>query len=581
LAFIFHPRVVKIIFLLMLASPLVIRAGYVDSHINVFTGTRFLGATQVLANDAVIYAFILSVFYVSFLSKVRRVPAVLLRVLGFVAYGIYAMDMAVLVSFNTHLTVDDAVTYAGYAPKYIAQISRKRDILLMGSAVPAVGLSLLVLFTRYTLSQRAHHVIAVLVVAGLLVASCFTTNSRYTHAWMYRNFIAYNLEVRSEGRGYSDAFVKGLDYTDQWVTEPKTPQQPNIIILLVESLSSYQSKYFSGLKDWTPNLDRIARQNVAFTNFYANGFCSNDGYISLLTGRPPIRPPASGRHKRGEPFNGFTDLTETLPMLLSQKGYATEFLMAGDFGFGGVGQWAQRLDFDLMEGHDHPSYDGWDRFHFNSAPDEALYNRINERISLHDGERYFMFVVTLTTHHPFVNPENGHKSEAETIMYGDKQLGLFYDKLMDQGFFDDGVLIILGDHHTMVPLKAGEVERFGSYRAAARVPMVVSFGNKKQAVVDGLHSQVDVFNSLKNMTTSTLRTSDWAGDIFNDKPAKYIAHRRGDYRDVISIFTDNQDYLVKLDGDNTRVIDNDAVSDAVEQELLNRVNAARVMEWGD
>jgi len=565
----------------MLVGPLAVRAGYVDQFIQKFTGTRLLGAVQVIANDAVIYAGILGMFYLSFMKWMPRAAAVLLRVLGFTVFGFYTMDVIVLISFNTHITHHDVMDYAGYAPKYITQISRKRDILILASALPAVVFAVWVVFSRHAIERRAMHGAAVLLLAGLLLASVFTSNERYINAYMYRNFIAYNLEVRSESRAYSEAFLEGFAYEEDRRSEPKEPEYPNIIVLMVESLSSYQSDYFSGLNNWTPNLDRIARQNTAFTNYYANGFCTNDFYIAMLTGRMPTRPPASSRFKGRAPFAGHEDVSETLPRLLAERGYATDFLLAGDLAFGEVGPWVDQQGFSYVEGHDHPYYEDWDRFHFDSAPDEAMYGRILERIKEHGGNRYFMFVSTLTSHHPFLNPENGKKSEQQALSYADKHLGLFYDQLTETGFFEDGVLIILGDHHTMVPLKQGEVERFGPDRAAAAVPMIVSHGDTRQAVVDDLYSQSDIFNSIKNLTGTTLITSDWAGDLFHNKPPKYVPHRRGDYRDIISVFTKDRDYRVKLDGDETRVLAADAVSDEVKRELVGRVNAARVIEQRD
>ncbi len=566
----------KTAFLLMLAAPLVIKALYVDSNIHMFTGTRFFGAAHVFTNDASIFAAILSLFYLSFLPKIHRAAAIPLRILAFMVYGVYIMDAAVMVSFNNHLTLDDAMNYAWYAPQYITQVSRKRDVLMLIAAVPTVGLSVWVTFTRYTLRHRAQHALAILSVVGLLVASCFTGNQQYIHAWKYKNVIAYNMEIRSESRGYSEDFASRPRFEPVVTQEPKTTQTPNIIIVAVESLSSYQSRYFSGLNDWTPNLDRIASNNVAYTGFYANGFCTNDCYISVLTGEPPIRPPSSSRLNRGGEFAGFEQPAESLPRILSRRGYATDFLMSADHAFGGVGPWAKRIGFDHIEGHDHPFYDGWDRSHFDAAPDEALYLRVVDRIKEHGEQRFFMYLSTITSHHPYVNPENGHKSEVETIQYTDRQLGLFHDKLVETGFFDNGILIIFGDHHAMVPMKPGEAKAFGEYRAAARVPLVVSYGNTKQAVHAGLYQQTDIFNSLKNLTADTRSTSDFAGDIFHNQPAKYVTFRRGDYRDRISIFTQDTDYMVKLDGNNTRVVGDGNVSDEIKSELVGRVNAVRM-----
>ncbi len=576
--FISVPRAAKILFLMMLAGPLVFRGLYVDSYINLHTDKRFFGATQVLANDGVLYAFILSLFYLSFLSKIPRVPSLILRALGFLVFLLCAMDSVVFVCFNSHLTVDDTVAYASYAHKYISQITRKRHIFILVAGLCSIALSARVFVSRYTIQRKAHHILAIVTVLSLLAASSLASNDTYTHSWIYKNVVAYNLEVRSESRGYSEGFVSGFEFDQHETRIPHTPQTPNIIVLMVESLSSYQSKYFSGLNDWTPSLDKIARENIAFKEFYANGFCTNDCYISVLTGQLPLRPTESGDFVRTGPFSGFDGYGESLPRSLSRKGYVTEFLLAGDHGFSGVGDWARGIGFDTLEGQDHPYYDGWDRYQFDSASDEALYARLVEKIEQHQSEKFFMYVSTMSTHHPFVNPDNGNSSEAETFMYADRQLGAFHEKLIEMGFFENGVLIIMGDHHAMVPLKPGEADALGKYRAAAKVPMVVSYGNKKQAVVTGLHQQADIYHSLKNLVSEEISYSDWTGDIFNDKPVKYVAHRRGDYRNRVSVFSQDKDYLVKLDGDKTRVIGGDHADEQTKAELVGRINDARILK---
>ncbi len=576
MAFITIPRLIKAAFLLMLAAPLALKGLHVDNYIHLHTDIRFLGATQVLANDAIIYAFMLALFYLSFLSKTPFAASIALKGLAFLAYLLFVIDSIVIVSFNTHLTVGDAASYVSYMPQYITQVSGKKDILILCAAVVTVGLSAWMLVSRYTINRKAHHILAILTIFGLLIAWCFTKNERYTHSWIYKNVVDYNLETRSESRAYSDAFAGRFRYDHKEHKQPNAPQTPNIIILMVESLSSYQSKYFSGLSGWTPNLDRIARQNVAYKAFYANGFSTNDCYISVLTGRVPIRPPATGLSGWGTPFYGFHDPAETLPRILAEKGYTTEFLIAGDLSFADVGGWVRRIGFDYIEGNEHAYYEDWDRYQFDSAPDEALYDRVYDRIKHNGGGKYLIYVSTLSTHHPFISPDSGNHSEAETVMYADRQLGAFHEKLVDTGFFEQGILIILGDHHSMLPLTRGETKTFGPYRAAARVPLIVSYGNKQQAVVTGLHQQADLFNSLKNMTSTTLTYSDWLGDIFNDKPTKYIAHRRGDHRDIISVFTQDRDYLIKLDGDDTRLIKDDSVEEDLKEELVGQVNAARV-----
>lgn len=456
----------------------------------------------------------------------------------------------------------------------------KRGPWPLAAALLAGALSARVVFCRYTFARKTEHAAILACLSGLLVAARFTGDPRYVHAWMYKNVVAYNLEVASESRGYSEGFVARGAFEPAVTLKPKKVEQPDVIVLQVESLSSYQSRFFSGLCDWTPNLDRIARENAAYPGFYANGFCTNDCYIAVLTGEPPIRPPGEKARRRGGEyvgaFEGFEDPVESLPRLLSRRGYATEFLMSADLSFAGVGRWAEGIGFDTVEGHTHPAYAGCVRWQFDAAPDEALYRRVCDRVREHEGRRFFMYVSTISSHHPYVNPETGERSEEQTIRYVDRQLGRFYDRLAEMGFFENGVLIIFGDHHAMVPSRPGELETFGEDRAAAKVPLVVAYRAMRRGTYEGLFQQTDIFNSLKNLTSDRYSTSDWAGDIFSGTPAKYVLFRRGDYRHIVSVFTDAGSYRVRLDGDDTRLIGPADLDESTRRAIVDRINSVRM-----
>lgn len=66
------------------------------------------------------------------------------------------------------------------------------------------------------------------------------------------------------------------------------PVQKNIVVVVLESFSMYHSQFFSGISDQTPNLDRIARENISFHNFYANGYTTEQALIALILGTPPF-----------------------------------------------------------------------------------------------------------------------------------------------------------------------------------------------------------------------------------------------------------------------------------------------------
>jgi len=562
----------------LLLAPLLLKGLYVDEFIFQYTNTRLLGFFQVLANDAVVYAALIALLYVSYLPAVPLALSALLRLAALTVLAIYVVDVYVIVNFNTHLTLHDCVKYIGYSTGYLQQIYdfSAFELLLM-AAILLLALSAFVL-SPFKIRGWRRQKLPLLLVAALPLVSGFTDNDRYVHAWIYRNVFDYNLTIQSESKPYSDDFAKRVSVADASVCRDGVISRKNIIILMVESLSAYQSRFFSGIEDWTPNLDAIAEQNLAFANFYANGFVTEDGEIALLTGLLPIYPPASYNDDGGVSFASFYGVEQSLPKLLKSLGYRSEFLTTADLDFGNTGVWARSIGFDYVEGHEHPEYAQWPRFQFKAAPDQALYQRALDRIALAKTQPGLLFIKTVSSHHPYLNPENQHRSEAEVFQYADRQLGQFYRQLQEAKFFDNGVLVIVGDHHALTPLKPQETLRLGHYKASAKVPLVVVGGEDAPRLESRQFQQTDVFNTLQGMATGRQCANDWQGILWGEhsRPAKLILHRRGDNRDKISVFTATDDYLLKLDGDATRVVSRPPPEPALRKLLVDKVNALRI-----
>lgn len=560
----------------LLLLPVLLKARYVDDFIFHYTTTRLLGFSQVLANDALFYGVMLCLCYLSLLPQLNRLLKGVCRLIALSMLVLYVADYVVIVNFNTHLTVGDSIKYASYAYQYLQQIYGLSSVGLALLALVLLACLLALLLHGYQLPAPPKHKLPLALGLCFPLAAGFADGQKYAHSWIYSNVVGYNLTILSESAPYSDAFSRALNYQETLSCQDSPRQQKNIILLMVESLSAYQSQYFSGLQDWTPQLDAIARQNQAFKNFYANGFITEDGEIALLTGVQPLYPPSSYNDDGGTSFYSFYGLPSALPVVLRPYGYHSEFLTTADLEFGNTGAWAKSTGFDYIEGHDHPDYDRWERFHFKSAPDAALYQRALARVQ-QQTQPYLLFIKTVSSHHPYVNPENKHASEAETIQYTDKQIGHFYQQLQANGFFKQGILIIVGDHHSMTPLKAGEVEHFGQYQAAAKVPLVIADGTTVQETTQPFQ-QIDVYNSLQAMVTGSSCYSDWRGLLYgSDRHApRYILHRRGDNRDQVSVFTPESDFLIKLDGDATHILNQGQLDASSAQSILAKINSLRI-----
>jgi arylsulfatase len=108
--------------------------------------------------------------------------------------------------------------------------------------------------------------------------------------------------------------------------EPATPK-PNILVIWGDDIGTWNISYNNrGMMGYqTPNIDRIAKEGVGFTDYYAQQSCTA-GRAAFISGSVPVR---SGMTKVGMPGapQGWQKTDCTMATVLKSQGYAT-----GQFG---------------------------------------------------------------------------------------------------------------------------------------------------------------------------------------------------------------------------------------------------------
>ena len=212
---------------------------------------------------------------------------------------------------------------------------------------------------------------------------------------------------------YSTAFVEELvrrDATLHAQCHEGQQQRPDIIVLAVESLSSYQSALHGGPKDYTPEIDALARQNSWFPHFFANGFSTDAGLIALLTGRAPV--PAVGRYRSMDAFAGFDDPERSVAKPLHAAGYEVAFFTTGDLGFLDKTPWLKALASITSRARRLRSTRAG-RATDSARPRIArCYLRLFDWMDARDASKpFFAFALTVQSHPPFVAHDSGKLDE--------------------------------------------------------------------------------------------------------------------------------------------------------------------------
>ncbi len=349
----------------------------------------------------------------------------------------------------------------------------------------------------------------------------------------------------------------------------------NVIFLILESYSHYHSERLLAESSFTPELDRLSEKAMFYENFHANGYATEGGLIAMFTNNIPF---TATQHRKGFNFGytGHFNPERSLPKTLNDNGYQTEFFTTGDLGFFGKGKWLKHIGFDYVEGSENSFYDGWERFLFDAAADEALYLRLRQRLeSIAPETKYFIAIENVSTHKPFLDPVTKTESERKAFQYADRELAGFYRYLEETGFFENGLLFVIGDHRSMTPIQRLEREVY-QLRAPAMTPMLI-FGMDK-GTDNRAFQQVDVMPSLIDyLTDDEYCTTPYQGNFLADAKVEpeCIIHAPGLDQNNVYAYCSDHEITIALDGDRTRIA-NENKPYSRRDDLLGEVNYQRI-----
>jgi arylsulfatase A-like enzyme len=126
-------------------------------------------------------------------------------------------------------------------------------------------------------------------------------------------------------------------------------QRPNILMIMTDDVGVWNvGAYSHGMMAPTPNIDRLAKEGILFTDHYSQPTCT-PGRAAFITGQLPIRTGLTTVGMAGSPI-GLDQRDPTLAEVLKPLGYRT-----GQFGKNHLGDRNEHL----------PTVHGFDEFYGN------------------------------------------------------------------------------------------------------------------------------------------------------------------------------------------------------------------------
>jgi len=241
---------------------------------------------------------------------------------------------------------------------------------------------------------------------------------------------------------------------------PKLPEQkPNIVFVLMESMSaSFMQEQYNG-KPITPNLIDLSKNSIYFSDMFANGTRTVRGMEAVALSIPPT--PGNSIVKRADNQNLFTIST-----VFKEKGYHNLFFYGGDGYFDNMNAFFGGNGFDIYDrGRGSILSDAINTHRYNIEDNEVtfenawgisdadIYRKVmrvaDEKYNA--GQPFFAFVMSTSNHKPYTYEEGKIDIPSGTgrqgaVKYADYAIGEFLAKAKKKPWFSNTVFIFVADH---------------------------------------------------------------------------------------------------------------------------------------
>jgi choline-sulfatase len=286
-------------------------------------------------------------------------------------------------------------------------------------------------------------------------------------------------------------------------TQPSGKQaQSDVFLITIDTLRADHVHCYGYDRVQTPALDALAKDGVRFTHAFTPSPITNTSHVSILTGLLPS-------------IHGVTDfavpLAATHPTaaeLLKKSGYQTAAFIG-----------AVILDSkSLAPGLDR-GFDFYDSFPEHSTT-KSRWGRVERRgmevvqhtenwLNAHHAGRHFVWLHLYDPHDPYEPPPpysqlyKDHLYDGE-IAYADSALAKFIGYLKQQGWYENSLVIVVGDHGEGLREHNEETHGIFLYDATTHVPLIVKPARVREAgkVVNAQVRTTDILPTILEIVGS-------------------------------------------------------------------------------
>lgn len=293
------------------------------------------------------------------------------------------------------------------------------------------------------------------------------------------------------------------------ITDLSATPNPNIIIVVWESLTKKAIDTSKNGIIITPGFNQLKKEGIYFSDIYASGDRTDKGIVAVLSGYPA--QPTTSIIKIPQK----ADKLPKLPKLFAARGYHTSYHYGGELEFANMKAYLMGCGFDQYVSKD--DFESKDQNSKWGAHDGIVKERLIKDLSVKPTP-FFATWLTLSSHEPYETPASnvitGKDDESmflNSIHYSDSCVYAFVQQCRQQPFWKNTILIIVADHGHRLPRTKNKIDDF-------KIPVLMLGGalTRQGIEINNTGSQTDIAATLLAQTGFTSNPFPWSKNLLNN-----------------------------------------------------------------
>ena len=291
-------------------------------------------------------------------------------------------------------------------------------------------------------------------------------------------------------------------------------ERPNIVLIILESWSALLTETY-GQGNFTPFIDSLSKEGIAFTNIYAAGHVSDQGIPAVLSGYPALSQMS---------LANYSDKSKTLPSVnkdLSDLGYHDFFIFGGDLTYGNIKSYVYNMEFDIIK--EEQDFDDNDEKGRLGIQDASMQKELSLQITKTTSP-FFATWFTISSHMPYDYigtkkklVDHRENDYVNSVQYTDSCLKTFIKNAEKEHWYENTLFIFIADHSHNTHLN------INNYNAEYHKIPLLWFGPVIKDEYKGLNintvgSQIDLPKTLLNQLQLRKQAEQYsfAHDLFSE-----------------------------------------------------------------